>query len=66
MDAELRAALEPNRYIHETLADPDAKYVVMAERDLQRMRDLAKKLGISEEFKALDIEVIPYEINTEE
>jgi len=59
-------ALEPNRYIHETLADPDAKYVVMAERDLQRMRDLAKKLGISEEFKALDIEVVPYLIDTEE
>jgi len=66
MNAKLLRALEPNRYIHETLADPDAKYVVMAERDLQRMRDLVKKLGISEEFKALDIEVVPYLIDTEE
>lgn len=62
-DEALRVAC-PNRYIHRRLADPDSNYVVMAQRDLDRIGALAKKHGIYKKFKALDIEVVPYDIDT--
>lgn len=56
----------PNRYIHRKLADPDGEYVIMASRDLGRIKALAQELGIYEKFKALGIEVVPYELDLED
>lgn len=62
---ELLEVVAPNRYIQRRLADPDGKYVIMAERDLRRIRDLSRELGMYDKFKALDIEVVPYEMDLE-
>jgi hypothetical protein len=63
---ELLEIVAPNRYIHRKLADPNSEYLVIAQRSLDRVKKLCEDHGIYDELKALDIEVVPYNIDTSE
>lgn len=62
---ELLEIVAPNRYIHRKLADPDGNYLILANKDLERVAALCKKHGIYDELKALEIDGVPYDMDLE-
>jgi hypothetical protein len=70
-EARIKTAVKQNRgwvpeatgleTLQKTLNDPNGEYVVMAQRDLTAIGELAERLGFKDELRALGIEIEKYE-----